>query len=87
MPVLSFEDIAKDEHVTATTMFKVVEHPSEGPYKHVRPPVRFAASTDTLRHFAPRTGENTREVLEEVGLEADLVQLLVSDIPSELWRA
>jgi crotonobetainyl-CoA:carnitine CoA-transferase CaiB-like acyl-CoA transferase len=84
MPVLAFEDIPKDEHVIATKMFEVVEHPTEGAYKHVRPPVRFTESADTLRRFAPRAGENTREVLEEVGLAPDLVRSLVSDIPSEL---
>jgi crotonobetainyl-CoA:carnitine CoA-transferase CaiB-like acyl-CoA transferase len=84
MPVLSLEDIAKDAHVTATKMFEVLEHPTEGSYKHVRPPVRFSASSDILRRFAPRPGENTREVLEEVGVTADLIRSLMSDIPPAL---
>jgi crotonobetainyl-CoA:carnitine CoA-transferase CaiB-like acyl-CoA transferase len=84
MPVLAFEDIPSNEHVVATKMFEVVEHPTEGAYKHVRPPVQFTNSSDTPRRFAPRAGENTREILEEAGLEADLVRSLMSDIPSEL---
>ena len=87
IPVLTFEDLAKDEHVVATQMFEVVDHPTEGAYKHVRSPVRFTDSSDTPHRFAPRAGENTREVLEEVGVPADVIQTLISDIPSELQRS
>jgi crotonobetainyl-CoA:carnitine CoA-transferase CaiB-like acyl-CoA transferase len=87
IPVLSFEDIAKDEHVVATNMFEVVEHPTEGPYKHVQPPVRFTDSSNGPHRFAPRAGENTQEVLEEMGVPADLVLSLLSDLPSELRRS
>jgi crotonobetainyl-CoA:carnitine CoA-transferase CaiB-like acyl-CoA transferase len=87
IPVLTFEDLANDEHVVATHMFEVVEHPTEGAYKHVRSPVRFADSSETPHRFAPRAGENTREVLEEVGVPVDLIQTLISDIPSEVQRS
>jgi crotonobetainyl-CoA:carnitine CoA-transferase CaiB-like acyl-CoA transferase len=86
MPVLSFEDIATDAHVVATKMFEVVKHPSEGPYKHVRPPVRFTESSDAPRRFAPRAGENTREVLEELGVAPDLVRSLMTDLASQPGR-
>jgi crotonobetainyl-CoA:carnitine CoA-transferase CaiB-like acyl-CoA transferase len=84
MPVLALEDIAKDEHVIATGMFQVVEHPTEGFYKHVRPPVRFTEAPDRPHRFAPRAGENTREVLEEAGVPADLMRSLMADLPSDL---
>jgi crotonobetainyl-CoA:carnitine CoA-transferase CaiB-like acyl-CoA transferase len=82
MPVLAFEDILKDEHVTATGMFQVLEHPTEGLYKHVRPPVRFTEAADRPHRFAPRAGENTQEVLEEVGVPADLIRSLLSELPT-----
>lgn len=87
MPVLAFEEITQDEHVIATHMFEVIEHPTEGPYKHVRSPVRFGASNDAPRRFAPRAGENTQEVLEEVGVPEELVRSLLSDLPPELRRS
>ena len=86
MPVLSFEDIATDAHVVATKMFEVVKHPSEGLYKHVRPPVRFTESSDAPRRFAPSAGENTREVLEELGVAPDLVRSLMTDLASQPGR-
>lgn len=66
IPVLAFEDMANDPHIVATDMFTVVEHPSEGAYKHLRSPVRFSATPSVLRRFAPRAGENTQEILAEM---------------------
>ncbi|MCI0148835.1 CoA transferase [Paraburkholderia sediminicola] len=77
LPVLAFEDITNDKHVVETKMFDIVDHPSEGPYKHIRPPVRFSATPGALRRYAPRSGENTREVLSELDLPADRLARLV----------
>ena len=71
MPVLALEDIPKDPHAVATEMFVTVEHPTEGRYKHLRAPVRFSATPASLRRFAPRAGENTAEVLGELGVKPD----------------
>lgn len=68
MPVLSFETMLEDEHVKATDMFSIVEHPSEGRYKHLRSPVRFSATPPVLRRFAPSAGEHTAEILSELGI-------------------
>lgn len=81
MPILALEEIPDDEHVKATRMFEVVDHPTEGPYKHIRAPVRFARTPAGLSRFAPRAGENTREVLEEAGVPPDLIRTLVSVVP------
>jgi crotonobetainyl-CoA:carnitine CoA-transferase CaiB-like acyl-CoA transferase len=82
MPVLALEDIPHDEHVKAIRMFEVVEHPTEGPYKHIRAPVRFAETPSKLSRFAPRAGENTREVLEEAAVPRDLISALVAAVPT-----
>ncbi len=66
MPVLTFEEILEDDHAQATGMFTVVEHPTEGSYKHLRPPVRFARTPCELLRFAPHAGQHTQEVLDEV---------------------
>ena len=77
MPVLSFEDLPSDPHVIATGMLEIRRHPSEGGYKHLRSPVRFSATPATLRRFAPRAGEHTQEVLEELGLPPEQVRRIV----------
>ena len=71
IPVLAFEDIPADPHVIATGMFTVVEHPTEGTYKHIRPPVRFSATPSALRRPAPSAGEHTGEVLSELNFSVD----------------
>lgn len=76
VPVLSFEELGDDPHAKATGMFQVVDHPSEGPYKHLRSPVRFSGASAELRRFAPRPGQNTREVLLETGLSPAVIDRL-----------
>jgi crotonobetainyl-CoA:carnitine CoA-transferase CaiB-like acyl-CoA transferase len=68
MPVLGFKDLPQDAHVMATDMFTVVEHPSEGAYKHIRAPVRSGATPSVLRRHAPRAGADNEEVLAALEL-------------------
>lgn len=74
MPVLAIEDLPEDPHVREVGLFSTADHPSEGPYKLVRQPVGFSGAPFTLRRHAPQLGENTDEVLAEIGMgreEAD----------------
>jgi len=82
MPVLAFEGILTDKHAVATGMFEIVEHPSEGRYRHLRPPVRFGGCPSTLSRFAPRAGEHTHEILAELGLPPVTVERLASGMRS-----
>ena len=68
MPVLNFEQLQDDPHVKAVELFKVVDHPLEGPYRALRSPLRFSETPYELRRHAPRLGEHTAEVLREAGL-------------------
>lgn len=79
LPVLAFEEIPDDEHVVATRMFETVDHPSEGPYKYIRSPVRFGDAACGLRRHAPRAGEHTREILAELGLDVGVLDRLSRD--------
>lgn len=62
MPVRKVDELLDDPQLSATGFFKLVEHPSEGAYLQMQPPVRFGAGQFTLGH-APRLGEHTDEVL------------------------
>lgn len=77
IPVLAFEDIPTDPHAIATGMFTTVDHPSEGPYKHLRSPVRFSETPAVLERPAPRAGEHSREILEELGLSVDEIDRIM----------
>lgn len=78
MPVRALEELWDDPHLQATGFFGTAEHPSEGGYRTIGFPVRFASQTHTLRRHAPRLGEHGREVLAEAGLSADEIEAALS---------
>jgi len=70
MAVNDLSTIQEDEHVDAVGLIETRTHPTEGPYRYVRDPVRYTATDTGLRRPAPRLGEHTDEVLAEVGYSA-----------------
>jgi crotonobetainyl-CoA:carnitine CoA-transferase CaiB-like acyl-CoA transferase len=68
MPVLSLEQLPDDVHMKAVRLFGVAEHPSEGTYKTIRAPVSFSSAPFRIRRHAPRLGEHTAEILQEIGI-------------------
>jgi crotonobetainyl-CoA:carnitine CoA-transferase CaiB-like acyl-CoA transferase len=68
-PVNRLSDLLDDPHVVAVDLITRTKHPTEGPLRAVRPPVRFSATPSTIRRPAPRLGEHTIEILREAGLE------------------
>jgi crotonobetainyl-CoA:carnitine CoA-transferase CaiB-like acyl-CoA transferase len=80
-PVNPLADLPNDEHLAAVDFFPRVEHPSEGPLRIVRPPVKFGGGDCGLRRHAPRLGEQTREILTEAGLsEAEIDDMIARKV-------
>jgi crotonobetainyl-CoA:carnitine CoA-transferase CaiB-like acyl-CoA transferase len=65
-PVNAIEDLFEDPHLKAVGLFEVKEHPTEGPVKMTRFPVKFSKSPASIRRLAPRLGEHTEEVLNDL---------------------
>ena len=78
MPVKSLDEVLTDEHLQAVGMFQPAHHPTEGAYRVVRSPVSFEAPFQ-LRHHAPLLGQDTVEVLGEVGFSGAEIQQLLSE--------
>jgi crotonobetainyl-CoA:carnitine CoA-transferase CaiB-like acyl-CoA transferase len=60
------DDLETDPHLSAVGLFETYEHPEVGPYKAIRPPVRFTKTPANIRRHPPRLGQHTEEVLAEV---------------------
>ena len=67
-PVNDFPDLQNDPHLKATGFFKRREHPTEGGYWEIQPPVRFAGIPQQDIRPAPAIGQDTELVLMELGL-------------------
>jgi len=59
------------------------EHPQFGPYRQIPPPVRFSATPAGVHRAAPLPGQDTAEVLAEVGCTPAEVEYLCSARPPE----
>lgn len=66
MPCRDVADIFDDPHLKATGFFKRREHPSEGGYIEMQPPVRFGARPEPELGPAPRLDEHGTEIREEL---------------------
>jgi len=71
MPVLALADLPQDRHMISVGMFEVAEHPTEGPYKAIRRPVKFSGSRFRIRRHAPRLGQHNDEVMSELSADPD----------------
>jgi crotonobetainyl-CoA:carnitine CoA-transferase CaiB-like acyl-CoA transferase len=60
------DDLESDPHLEAVELFQTFDHPDVGPYRQIRPPVRFTKSPANIRRHPPKLGQHTEEVLAEV---------------------
>ena len=68
MPAHRVEEVMSDPHLVATGFFRERQHPTEGTYIEMQPPLRFSGSAPRDLRMAPQIGEHTDEVLAELGI-------------------
>jgi crotonobetainyl-CoA:carnitine CoA-transferase CaiB-like acyl-CoA transferase len=77
--VNTLADLADDPHLLETGFWKTVEHPTEGRLRTTAFPVNFSATpADETRRHAPRLGEHTREVLDELGYAQERIESMLA---------
>jgi len=64
--VNSMADLLADPHLAACGFWQECEHPSEGQIVQAGIPVRFSDTPSKIRRHAPRLGEHTEEILQEI---------------------
>ena len=71
--VIDLEKIGEHPHFAAVGLLQEDEHPTEGPYRYARDPIKVDGKVSPLRHHAPRLGANTADVLREIGWDEDRI--------------
>ena len=60
----TLEEVLVDPHLAAVDFFQLREHPSEGTWRAMKPPVKFARTPASIRRDPPRIGQDSGEVLK-----------------------
>jgi crotonobetainyl-CoA:carnitine CoA-transferase CaiB-like acyl-CoA transferase len=75
-PVNDVEAFLEDPHVESRKTVQILEDPRFGPTRYLSPPWRFERTPATIDRHAPRLGEHSDEILEELGLDAQRIERL-----------
>ncbi|MGB7180578.1 MAG: CoA transferase, partial [Burkholderiaceae bacterium] len=78
-PVKNFDDIRNDEHLKAVGLFREYDHPTEGLMREVRLPVNVQGINETTDLPPPNLGQDTAQVLRELGYSDDQLVSLRDD--------
>jgi crotonobetainyl-CoA:carnitine CoA-transferase CaiB-like acyl-CoA transferase len=76
MPCHSLETLVEDTHLQAVGMLAEAVHPTEGAIRTIGPTVLTDGIAPPAGRPAPPLGWDTREVLEEAGLDSQIIQAL-----------
>ena len=73
------DSLLGDPHLAKTGFFEMIEHPSEGRLRSMKVAARWSDADLSVRRHAPRIGEQSVEVLRELGFDqARIGRLLAS---------
>ena len=59
------DEVLDDPHLKAVGFFETREHPTEGGWRTIKPPVKFSKTPASIRTVPPRPGQDTKEVVGE----------------------
>lgn len=76
-PMHTLDTVIADPHLQAVGMFDLVEHPTEGVVRQLRPPTRWSETPPSVRLPAPSLGQHTAEVLREAGVDTAQIDRIV----------
>lgn len=65
--VNTLEDLLEDPQLRSVNFFRERIHPTEGPYREVRPAVKFAVRPNPAIGFPPHLGEHNEQIDAELG--------------------
>ena len=73
-PILSPQQVLEDPHIAAKGLFESVEYPGlDAPAPLMRTPVELSETPGEIRSRAPKLGENTDEIMKELGYDQEQI--------------
>ena len=73
-PILSPQQVLEDPHIAAKELFESVEYPGlDTPAPLMKTPVELSETPGEIRSRAPRLGENTDEIMKELGYDQEQI--------------
>jgi crotonobetainyl-CoA:carnitine CoA-transferase CaiB-like acyl-CoA transferase len=78
-PILRRGEVIHNEQVVARGLIQEFDQPSVGRVRQPRPAARFEVNEAVIGGPAPRVGEHSRAVLEELGYDAAAIDKMVAD--------
>ncbi|MHA1915232.1 MAG: CaiB/BaiF CoA transferase family protein [Promethearchaeota archaeon] len=75
-PVNNFWEACSDPQIIARNMIVKMEHPVLGEVQNLASPIKMSRTPPTIRSFAPKTGQDTEEVLKNLKYSKEDIQLL-----------
>jgi len=79
MVVNSLDELIDDPHLVESGFWQEFDHPTEGRLRMSSPPINFDKTPASIRSLAPRLGEQSIEILREVGLEQELIDNMIAE--------
>lgn len=70
-------DVFDAPQVDARGMHREIDHPTAGTVEMPGSPMHFSNTPTSIRHYPPRLGEHTRELLDEAGYDAAAIRELI----------
>lgn len=68
-PVLNYDEMMNDPGVRHLDPFWEFEHPDAGRVRLLKHPIRYSSGEPVIERPPPRVGENSREILSELGFD------------------
>ena len=74
--VYALDEVFSDPQITHRRMVAEIEHPTLGKVKQVGIAIKLSDTPGTIRSLSPLAGEQTEEVLAELGYAREDVEIL-----------
>jgi crotonobetainyl-CoA:carnitine CoA-transferase CaiB-like acyl-CoA transferase len=79
MPVKSFAEAIQDPQIRARNMVVDINHPKLGKIQNIASPIKYSRTPLSIRSTAPKTGQNTKEILGSLGYSVEQIQNFEKD--------